>query len=295
MVGFPSAEASSTYEGAPGYTAKHATSAGSGYWCSSGNHSNEQVVTWTGVLRSRRKAEGIKVDWAYSPDEVKILTSPDGLNFEEATCWQPSTRDDVAYQQTITFDAPRNVKAVSVAMRGPRAWKYFGISEAALVSPPGEPVMLVSGITSPQGEQCLVAQGEDSVGMENCMTAREADDDRAIFKINEEGQLEQIDDGVCVATAGDSPGAGRPVKLVDCEEALKDGNGTSQWEVDGAGQLRMSKHYHLCMVPQGNEMVVQECEKAALSVDARDKWFLTAPGEFDAAVKDNVESAVVAA
>ena len=40
------------------------------------------------------------------------------------------------------FDAPRSVKAVSIAMRGPQSWGYFGINSAALVAEPG-PFMLV--------------------------------------------------------------------------------------------------------------------------------------------------------
>ena len=59
--------------------------------CSSGGHGKAQTVTWTGILNSRRSALGLKIDWAYSPGEVKILTSSDGANFEEAKCWQPST------------------------------------------------------------------------------------------------------------------------------------------------------------------------------------------------------------
>ena len=99
-------------------------------------------MTWTGVLNSRRVALGLKVDWAYAPGEVKVLTSSDGANFEEARCWQSSTRGEVAFEESFMFDAPRSVKAVSIAMRGPQSWGYFGINSAALVAEPG-PFMLV--------------------------------------------------------------------------------------------------------------------------------------------------------
>ena len=115
---------------------------------------------------------GLKVDWAYSPGQVKILTSSDGANFEEAKCWQASTRSEVAYEEAFMFDTARTVKAVTivmrtpqgaqlcqgvgwllglfgmllgcpcvVALRSPQSWGYFGINSAALIAEPG-PFML---------------------------------------------------------------------------------------------------------------------------------------------------------
>ena len=99
-------------------------------------------VTWTGLLNSRRTALGLKVDWAYAPGEVKIMTSSDGANFEEAKCWQPTGRGEAAFEESFMFDAPRAVKAVAIAMRGSQSWGYFGINSAALIAEPG-PFMLV--------------------------------------------------------------------------------------------------------------------------------------------------------
>ena len=110
--------------------------------CSSGTHSAGQVVTWTGVLNSRRTALGVKVDWAYSPGEVKVLISRDGSSFEEAKCWQPSGRSEVAYAESIMFDSPSTVKAVAISMRSPGSWGYYGINSVALLATPG-PFMLV--------------------------------------------------------------------------------------------------------------------------------------------------------
>ena len=110
--------------------------------CSGGGHGKAQTVTWTGLLNSRRSALGLKIDWAYSPGEVKILTSSDGANFEEAQCWQPSSRAEVAYVESFMFDAPLNVKAVAISMRAPMSWGYFGINSVALLAEPG-PYMLV--------------------------------------------------------------------------------------------------------------------------------------------------------
>ena len=113
--------------------------------CSAGGHGKAQTVTWTGVLNSRRTALGLKIDWAYSPGEVKILTSSDGANFEEARCWQPSTRAEVAYVESVMFDAPLNVKDITISMRVPMSWGYFGINSVALLAEPG-PYMLVRSV-----------------------------------------------------------------------------------------------------------------------------------------------------
>ena len=164
-VAFDSASASSTYSagnlaGSPAFAAQQALSGGSGYWwvcgcyccgrgpqlvcgrCSSGSHATGQSVTWTGVVNSRRLALGVKIDWAYSPGEVKILTSSDGANFEEAKCWQSSARAEVAYEESLMFDTPLNVKAVTIAMRSPLSWGYYGLNNVALIAEPG-PFMLV--------------------------------------------------------------------------------------------------------------------------------------------------------
>ena len=82
------------------------------------------------------------MDWAYAPGEVKIMTSSDGANFEEAKCWQPTGRGEAAFEESFMFDAPRSVKAVAIAMRGSQSWGYFGINSAALIAEPG-PFMLV--------------------------------------------------------------------------------------------------------------------------------------------------------
>ena len=99
------------------------------------------------MLHARRTGLGVKVDWAYSPGEVKVLTSSDGSNFEEAKCWQSSTRAEVAYAETIMFDAPLNVKAITISMRSPSSWAYFGINSVALLAKPG-PFMLVRSLLS---------------------------------------------------------------------------------------------------------------------------------------------------
>ena len=51
-----------------------------------------EVVAWTGSFMSRREVLGIKLRWSYAPAEVKVLTSADGGNFEEASRWRRTAR-----------------------------------------------------------------------------------------------------------------------------------------------------------------------------------------------------------
>ena len=94
-------------------------------------------MIWAGTLNSRHVALGLRLDWAYSPGEVRVLTSGDGANFEEALCWKSSTRAEVSFVEYLMFDGPAHVKAVMVAMRSPQKWGYYGINSATLVAEPG--------------------------------------------------------------------------------------------------------------------------------------------------------------
>jgi len=289
-VAFDIAKASSTYSsgnlaGSPDFAAERALDSGSGYWCSAGSHAADQVVSWTGTLDARRKAIGLKISWAYGPGEVKVLTSPDGGNFEEARCWQASSRDGVSYEESVMFDSIRDVKAVTVAMRGPKEWQYFGINEVALISAQPEPFMLISGITSEAQEQCLAAQGS-SLALQPCNAAIAAGDGQEIFQFNGEGQLQQMD-GQCVILAGGATSGGGSVGLGDCEQALRAGDGRSLWEVSPNAQMKMSAagNYCLSQSGMGEGLLVQDCGEASGSIDARDKWFLSAVSDFDPAAR----------
>lgn len=241
-IAFDSAKSSSTYSagnlaGSPDFAAARALDSGSGYWCSAGHHAADQAVSWTGALNVRRKVIGLKINWAYSPGEVKILTSPDGANFEEARCWTASARDGVAYEESVMFDSARNVRAVTIAVRGPKEWSFFGINEAVLIAAGNEPFMLVSGATA-EDEQCLTAQGSAGVGLSSCIAAIASGRGSEIFQFNSDGQLAHGDE--CVVVEGGFTVGGGSVALGDCEQALRAGDGRSLWEITSDGQVRMA-------------------------------------------------------
>jgi len=267
---FDAASASSTYSagnlgGSPAFAAQQALSGGSGYWCSSGNQAAGQGATWTGTLHSRRVALGVKVDWAYSPGEVKVLTSSDGSNFEEAKCWQPSTRSEAAFEQTFMFDAPRNVKAVTMAMRSPQSWGYFGINSAVLIAEPG-PLILVSGITSVVGEQCLVASTA-GLGLEPCLDAVAAGDGREVMQFDEDGQIVNMADGRCLTLVdGDTIGGGA-LTFDQCSTSASSGDGRTVFAASPNGQLKMPRigNYCLTLTGGGGDADIAQSAVAAAS------------------------------
>lgn len=263
---FDAASASSTYSagnlaGSPAFAAQQALSGGSGYWCSSGSHTAGQSVTWTGVLNSRRLASGLKVDWAYAPGEVKILTSSDGSNFEEAKCWQSSTRSEVAFEESFMFDTPRNVKAVAITMRSPQSWGYFGINSAALVAEPG-PFMLVSGITSTDGEQCLVA-GASGIALEPCLEAIAAGDGREVMQFDKGGQITSPVDGSCLALADGDTSGGGAFAMEACSASAESGDGRTVFSLTPGGQLKMPRLGNYCVTMAGESAASSDIAQGA--------------------------------
>jgi len=252
-IAFDAASASSMYSagnlaGSPAFAAQQALSGGSGYWCSSGIHAAAQSVTWTGTLNSRRVATGVKVDWAYAPGEVKILTSSDGSNFDEVKFWQSSARAEVAFEETLMFPTPQSVKAVTIAMRSPQSWGYFGINSVALLAEPG-PFMLVSGITSVAGEQCLVASAS-GINLETCLEAIAAGDGREVMQLDRDGQL--VAGSACVALVDAETAGGGTLDLETCSDSAESGDGRTVFALTPKGQLKLPRVGDYCLTMAGD-------------------------------------------
>ena len=47
-------------------------------------------MAWTGKLAAAMPLKGVEITWAHAPEEIRVLTSPDGSNFEEAICFRPT-------------------------------------------------------------------------------------------------------------------------------------------------------------------------------------------------------------
>lgn len=272
---FDKAFASSAYS-IENFGAARAANRGSGYWCSAGSHDAAKSVTWTGVLNVRRKAVGVKINWAYGPGQVKVLVSSDGGNFEEAVCWRSSSRADVSYEETIMFDSPSMVKSLTISMKAPLSWGYFGINDVTLLSSGDENFMLVNGRTSGDSERCLVASGS-TLGVAGCLDAVAAGDGREVFSLSGE-RLVHVASGLCASPLN---AESKTVSFHDCASAARIDDGRFSWQLNSNGQLTSRGSGASCLVVVGNEVVLNDCDDATRTPDASDKFSLVAVPELN--------------
>ena len=279
-VAFDAAAASSVYSGGS-FAAQEAAAPGSGYWCSSGKHLPGQSVSWTGTLDSRYKALGVKINWAYGPGELKVLTSGDGGNFAEAACWRSSSRSEASYEEAVMFDGPLNVKALTIAMRSPMPWSYFGISDVSLIVEPSYPSMLVSSAAAAGGEMCLVAK--EGVQMAPCLSAIAAGDGQEIFQFVD-GALKNAATKTCVTLANGDAAAG---KLIMAACPTEDGDGRSSYALTAKGQLQLGMGNY-CLSASGAQVALQDCADAGAF-----QFYQVGVPEFDAAAATSVKYGAV--
>ena len=220
---------------------------------------------------------------AYGPGEFKVLTSGDGGNFEEAACWQKSSRSEVSYEQSVLFDVPLNVKALTIVMRSPMPWSYFGISDVSLLAAPSFPSMLVSGAGSAGGEEmCIVAQGS-VVAMAPCLSAVAAGDGADVFEFSD-GALRNVVSKSCITLANGDAAEGKMV-MAACPEETGDGRGI--FELTYKGQLKLGVGDY-CLTSSGSALLVQDCAKAEAGVGS--KFFQAGVGSFDPSAASAVRS-----
>jgi len=235
-VSFDAAKASSAYPSAE-FAANAAIIGETGYWCSSGKHVPGQPITWTGALSQLQEAVGVSISWAYSPGELRILTSADGGNFAEAIGWHRRTREEVSYRETLMFDAPQSVKALTLVMRAPKQAGFFGIKDVTLLVKPG-PSMFVLSSSSGSSELCLVSDGK-SMSTGGCLDAISKGTGDEVFSLGAASQLVWQPSGDCVTLSTDLAAATgyRPV-LQKCASAAEVGDGRSIVDWTSSGMLR---------------------------------------------------------
>jgi len=264
LAGFDSADATSTYSNA--FAPSSAIHGGSGYWCSGGGHGAAQSVSWTGMLDAPRTATGLSVHWAYSPEEVQVLVSADGMNFAQAACWRSTSQKEVSFVEHIMFDRVVEARAVTVVMRGSRSWGYFGLNAAALLAESGS-VMLVSGVTTEGGELCAVGAG-GAVQLAPCLDAVASGSGADVFEFGEDGLLHNSVGG-CVSL---SNGA---LIIGSCRAASQADDGRAKFELTSSGQLRIGVG-NQCVVAEGKHLAATTCDEAAKSTSAADKFLAVA-------------------
>ena len=231
-------------------------------------HGPGEIVSWTGYFPSRRELLGLNLRWSYAPAEVKVLTSVDGGNFEEAAQWHQISRSEPSFEESIMFPAPVAAKAVKVLMRGAKPWGYFGIAKAAALAGPSA-FMLVSGAPAPQ-EQCVVSSG-NTLAVEACLDVLVDGDGRDVFQFSEAGHL-QAAGGQCVEVAASK------LVLSDCSNA-------GAWEATADGQMKQG---NMCLTASGSHVEAMDCEEAAATGGG--KFFQVAVPAFDPGASQSVRS-----
>lgn len=226
-------------------------------------------MTWTGMLSIQQEAVGVTINWAYAPGEFRILTSEDGGNFEQAASWRTSARSEVSYSEAVMFEKPRRVKAVTVVMRSPQSWGYFGINDISLMAQPGAS-MLVSG------ELCLVARGS-ALSADQCLDAIASGSGAEVFGLNGRSQLVAAASGKCVSLASD----GQKLLMQDCDAAFEAGDGRSTLSLTPAAQLQFRSFGNYCLAASAAGASAVPCEEA-------DSVVLTAVPDFDPTAVEQV-------
>ncbi|PFH35970.1 F5/8 type C domain-containing protein [Besnoitia besnoiti] len=251
------AEASSVYPsvGANGmreYSPDKALTKGSGYWSSEGNHKKE-VVSWTGILKSRRTVEGIDINWAYAPGKVSVFASFDGKEpFQELVPFEDTNAPSDTFDQQIVFPHQTRVKAIRILMKDAR-YEYFGINLVQLVGTGNPIIRIQSGITSPHQDMCLQIDEHDDVVLDGCLASIPAMDGRALWKYNELGQLYNPIKNKCMVLKDNIDLDGGVVVAEDCEQSYKYDDGRSIWELQPNNQLKLLKGGNFCLSQQGSK------------------------------------------
>jgi len=230
-------------------------------------------------LGAKLQASGLRLTWAYSPDALKVLVSSDGVNFAEAAGWQSNTRSDVSFTHFVSFARPTSVRAVTVLMRGPRNWGFFGISSAALLADMG-PSMLVSGSTSAQSGCVVRDASEDQVFLAPCLDAIATGLGKEIFIAKESGGTGTTFEsttslGQCLASA--SPIGGGQLVLKACDAVGAEG----RFSFTVSGQLKLPGLGNYCVTVSGTVLSTEDCDEVGKSSDAGDKFFLVAASPVD--------------
>ena len=304
-VVFDRASASSVYSSG-GFSAGQALAESSGYWCrfvicdslESAAARKLFLQCWQSYVRADRNVDGrfgysprrdghrIKLVMlsfvgyvaclfncffrAYGPGEIQILISSDGGNFEEAACWRAAARSEVSYRETIMFERAQRVKAVSIVMKSPMSWGYFGLNDVKLLTTGDEAFMIISGERSAEGEQCLTVSGSEIL-VENCLDSLASADQREVFKFREQRVIHSAS-GMCVVAVGADA---YQIALQECNFASGAHEVRSAWELTAKAQLKLSRMGDYCLTFQGGRASVGDCGASF------DKFFLAAVPEAD--------------
>ena len=105
------------------FEAKYATRSDY-YWCSTGFHGKEDVITWQGDLSQLQRVHHIWVDWAYAPGKFKVQLSKD----KDRRDWQ----DKGDWRGFKFFDVYFNNAGVPFVAKPIEAARLYTVVQTAL-------------------------------------------------------------------------------------------------------------------------------------------------------------------
>ena len=174
----------------------------------------------------------------------------------------------------MLFESPVSVRALTIVMRSPMPWSYFGISDVSLLVDAAFPSMLVGSAPSAMGDEMCLVSSDGVVAMAPCLSAVAGGDGREIFQFSD-GALMNAASKTCVTLANGDAVAGKMV-MAACPEEV--GDGRSVFELTSKGQLKLGVG-NFCVVATPAGVSVQDCAEA--EAGAAGKFFQAGVPEFD--------------
>ncbi|KAI4836902.1 LCCL domain-containing protein [Plasmodium brasilianum] len=254
--------ASSTYiseeSGSSLYDAKRAIQKNPSYWCSSGNHSKDEEITWTGYLNTKGFIKGVKISWEYSPELVSLSVSADGENYKNVIPYRRISGNEASFDEIYFFKKLEEATSIKIGLKN-AIHKYFGIREVKIIGGGNPHFLLLSGITSEhemclQVEEGLINNDNTSVILDSCINALAAGDGRELWKTNSNNQIISAfsDPPKCLSVINLDNLETNKIVLYDCLRALEDGDGKSNWIFESNSQIRLQKSGEPLCISQKN-------------------------------------------
>ncbi len=161
------------------------------------------------------------------------------------------------------FDAPREAKTVTLLMRSPMPWGYFGLGGASLMAAAPSKVMLVAPAGGQGGEDLCLAAAGGRVQTLPCLDVIASGTGAEVFSLNGFSQLVSAVDGRCVGVAHGLTFAGNGLVLTSCGNAAESSAQAATFELAPTGHLRLTSAGDYCVVASPNaDATVQACGEA---------------------------------
>eukprot|EP00917_Polyrhabdina_sp_WS-2016_P030997 GHVP01066042.1.p1 GENE.GHVP01066042.1~~GHVP01066042.1.p1 ORF type:complete len:349 (+),score=56.82 GHVP01066042.1:25-1071(+) len=261
LLHFSDAFASSTNPGiqTDEFSAKKALEPGTGYWCSQGNHPDDEVISWTGQFHIPVTVAGLKIHWAYSPEYVEVSLGTNN-NKHVAIPWRATTSTLESFEEYILFPRLERVSEIQLSFKH-ATHGFIGLHNIIPIGSDDGLVFIVAGVSSGV-EQCLqvdagqMSKEEAMVVIDDCHMALAAGDGREIWQWTDVDQLQAIASNPpkCMTLLDGNVTKGGTIGLAECSVALESGDGRSLWEPQGNSQIRLHKEGSYCLSLEGGEI-----------------------------------------